>query len=77
MKPFFEIASRELIEQLFKRGHRKQFWASDVIFAEGEKAEFLPIVLNGQVKMVRYPEIGKEFISVFSGMGRFLRFRRL
>jgi CRP-like cAMP-binding protein len=69
MKPLLEIASPELVEKLFRFGHKKSFGESDIIFAEGEKAEFLPIVLTGNVKMVRYPEIGKEFIIGFFGDG--------
>ena len=69
MKPLLEAASPELVEKLFKYGHKKTYWELDIIFAEGEKAEFLPIVLNGKVKMVRYPEIGKEFIIGFFGDG--------
>lgn len=69
MKPLLEIASPELVEKLFKYGHKKTFWELDIIFAEGEKAEFLPIVLTGNVKMVRYPEIGKEFIIGFFNDG--------
>jgi CRP-like cAMP-binding protein len=69
MKPLLETASPELLESLFLYGHKRSFWELDVIFAENEKAEFLPIVLNGKVKMVRYPEIGKEFIIGFFGNG--------
>jgi CRP/FNR family transcriptional regulator, cyclic AMP receptor protein len=69
MKPIFEIASPELLENILKTGHTKTFEDSEVVFAEGEKAEFLPIVVNGKVKMVRYPELGKEFIIGFFGKG--------
>ena len=69
MKPLLQTASPELVEKLFKFGHKRIFVESDVIFAEGEKAEILPIVLTGKVKMVRYPEIGKEFIIGFFGNG--------
>ncbi len=69
MKPLLDIATPELLEMLFKYGHKKTFWESDIIFAEGEPAEFLPIVLTGKVKMVRYPELGKEFIIGFFGDG--------
>jgi CRP-like cAMP-binding protein len=69
MKPLLDIATPELLEMLFKYGHKKTFWESDIIFAEGETAEFLPIVLTGKVKMVRYPELGKEFIIGFFGDG--------
>ncbi len=69
MKPLLDIATPELLEKLFKYGHKKSFWELDVVFGEGEKAEFLPIVLSGKVKMVRYPEIGKEFIIGFFESG--------
>jgi CRP-like cAMP-binding protein len=69
MKPLLDIAAPELLEKLFKYGHKKSFWELDVVFGEGEKAEFLPIVLSGKVKMVRYPEIGKEFIIGFFESG--------
>lgn len=69
MKPILEIASAELIEKLLKYGHKKTFEDSEVVFGEGEIAEFLPIVLSGKVKMVRYPELGKEFIIGFFGKG--------
>jgi CRP/FNR family transcriptional regulator, cyclic AMP receptor protein len=69
MKPLLEIASVELLEKLFKLGNRKSFSQSEVVFGEGEKANFLPVVLTGKVKMVRYPEIGKEFIVGFFGNG--------
>lgn len=69
MSTLLETATPELLEKLFKFGHKKSYWESDIIFAEGEKAEFLPIVLTGKVKMVRYPEIGKEFIIGFFGDG--------
>ncbi len=69
MKPILESASLELLEKIYKIGHKKTFYESDVIFAEGEKCEYLPIVLSGKVKMVRYPEIGKEFIIGFFGSG--------
>ena len=53
MKPLLQSASPELVKKLFKFGHKRSFVESDVIFAEGEKAKFLPIVLTGKVKMVR------------------------
>lgn len=69
MTPLLEIASPELVEKLFKYGHKKTYWDLDIIFAEGEKADFLPIVLTGKVKMVRYPDLGKEFIIGFFSDG--------
>jgi CRP-like cAMP-binding protein len=54
--------SQELNPTLMKLGVKKIFSANELIFSEGEEATFLPIVLTGKVKMVRYPEVGKEII---------------
>jgi len=51
-----------LSETLIRLGTRKIFSANELIFSEAEEATFLPIVLTGRVKMVRYPEVGKEVI---------------
>jgi CRP/FNR family cyclic AMP-dependent transcriptional regulator len=57
----------ELNRKVQDKGFRKSFGPNQQIFAEGETASFLPIVLTGQVKLVRYPEAGREVIlGVFS-----------
>jgi CRP-like cAMP-binding protein len=48
--------------ELKKRGRVRSFRSGEEIFCEGDDAEYLPIVLSGKVKMVRYPEVGKEII---------------
>lgn len=50
-------------------GIKKTFGENEQIFSEGENADFLPIVCNGTVKMVRFPEPGKELILGFFGEG--------
>lgn len=62
MKPLLEIISGDLIEALKKAGRTKTFSESEEIFREGGRAEFLPIVLSGKVKMMRFLEAGKEVI---------------
>lgn len=52
----------DLSQSLLKLGAKRTFSANEQIFSAGENAIFLPIVLNGKVKMVRYPEVGKEII---------------
>lgn len=54
--------SPKLSEDLLRCGTTKSFAVNEHVFFEGENASFLPIVLKGKVKMVRYPEAGKEII---------------
>ena len=66
MKSLENIGGKELAAKLRETGHTKIFQSNEEIFGEGEMADFLPIVLRGKVKMVRFPEVGKEvIISVF------------
>lgn len=67
MKPLLETAGPELLQKLQKVCQQKILLEGGEIFAEGEKADFLPIVRHGKIKMVRYPEPGKEIIiGIFS-----------
>lgn len=60
------IQSAELVKILKKKGRTRKFSVNEEIFAEGDSADFLPFVLDGKVKMVRFPDVGKEvIISVF------------
>lgn len=69
MKPLLDQADKELKKALFAAGHRKRFHADETIFSEGDKALFLPIVIAGKIKMVRFPEPGKEVIIGIFGPG--------
>ncbi|MBK8304707.1 MAG: Crp/Fnr family transcriptional regulator [Pyrinomonadaceae bacterium] len=62
MKPLLENISDELVEKLHLFGHRSSYGEDQEVFARGDKADFLPIVLSGAVKMIRNPEVGKEVI---------------
>lgn len=62
MKPLLENISSELIDKLESIGHKRSYGEDQEIFARGDKADFLPIVLSGAVKMIRNPEVGKEVI---------------
>lgn len=54
--------SAELTECLFAIGGKRSFGGGEHVFFEGDQATFLPIILEGTIKMVRYPEAGKEII---------------
>lgn len=62
MKPLLEIVNGELLESLIKAGRTKTFNEGAEIFAEGERADFLPIIVAGRVKMIHFLEAGKEVI---------------
>ncbi len=51
-----------MLQKLKELGRKKTFTEGEEIFAENQRAEFLPIILNGKIKMVRFPEVGKEVI---------------
>lgn len=62
MNTFLNTANSELLSKLDKFGHKKNVPEGYEIFSEGAKAEFLPIIISGKIKMVRFPEVGKEVI---------------
>jgi CRP-like cAMP-binding protein len=62
MKQLLDNISPELTARLIERGHKHSYHVDQRIFAEGEAADFLPIVISGAVKMIRSPEPGKEVI---------------
>lgn len=65
----FQDLNEEICRKLQNSGIKKTYSEAEQIFAEGEKADFLPLVCKGQVKMVRFPELGKELILGFFGEG--------
>ena len=62
MKPLKVIGSDELSEKLRKVGRTKTFQLNEQVFGEGDQAEFLPLVLSGKVKILRFLPGGKEVI---------------
>jgi CRP/FNR family transcriptional regulator len=69
MKPLLEIISDELLQALQKLGRTKTYSEGEEILGEGEAAEFLPIVVTGKVKMIRFLDAGKEVIIGVFGQG--------
>ena len=60
--PFLQNISDELKAELYELGNRSRRTRSTIIFSEGDKADHLPIVLSGKVKMLHLLEGGKEVI---------------
>jgi CRP-like cAMP-binding protein len=67
MKPLLENVSQELLADLRQAGRERTYSEGQQIFAGGDRAEWLPIVLSGRIKMLHYLEPGKEvIIGVFT-----------
>ena len=67
MRPLLEQIDSSIKDELLRVGAHKSLGESSILFSEGDSAEYLPIILSGKVKMVRFPEPGKEvIIGVFS-----------
>jgi CRP/FNR family transcriptional regulator, cyclic AMP receptor protein len=62
MNPLLPNFSPELSREVLQIGLRRTFAANEHVFEVGDAASFLPIILEGKVKMVRFPEAGKEII---------------
>ena len=69
MKSLLQNISSNLAETLGKRGNKRVLTDGEEIFAEGDAAVVLPIILTGRVKMVQFPEVGKEVIIGIFGDG--------
>jgi len=63
------LFEERFIDLISERGNARWFGTGEFIFSEGDEAPFLPAVLSGRVKMVRYPEAGKEVIIGTFGDG--------
>jgi CRP/FNR family transcriptional regulator len=69
MKPLLKTASAALKELLMTRGQLHAYQADEELFAVGEPAGVLPIIVNGKAKMVQFPDAGKEVIIGIFGDG--------
>jgi CRP-like cAMP-binding protein len=62
MKALIGNISDDLAAVLKQSGRTRLFRENEEIFAGGDDAAFLPIVLSGSVKMIHFLEAGKEVI---------------
>jgi CRP/FNR family transcriptional regulator len=56
-------------QALIDAGHNRTYSTNAEVFAKGERADFLPVVVAGRIKMVSTPEPGKEIIIGTFGPG--------
>lgn len=52
----------DILDRVLQSGHVRLYARDETIFFEGDRPTFLPIVLSGRVKVVQFPEPGKEII---------------
>ena len=62
MEDLLKNLGEELADRIMRAGTTRSYAPNQSIFFEGDTATFLPIVLSGTVKLVRFPEPGKEVI---------------
>lgn len=62
MTPLLDSIDKALAAELHKLGRTHNFGENEEIFAAGEEAAYLPVVLSGAVKMINFLEPGKEVI---------------
>lgn len=62
MTPLLKTATTELKAMLTSRGNLRTYHANEELFAAGERADYLPIIIKGKAKMVQFSEAGKEVI---------------
>jgi CRP/FNR family transcriptional regulator len=63
------IFEEELVNDLIKIGKLKSIRADETIIQIGEKIQFLPIILDGSVKVVRENERGEELLLYYIESG--------
>lgn len=62
MKDLLKNLGPELAAKIMQLGTTRSYASNQSVFFEGDAATFLPIVMSGTVKLVRFPEPGKEVI---------------
>ncbi|ACF13309.1 transcriptional regulator, Crp/Fnr family [Chloroherpeton thalassium ATCC 35110] len=67
MPNFLECLPKSLQAELSLFGREKQYDTDDTLFQEGAPPKFLPIILSGRVKVVKFLDEGKEtIINIFT-----------
>lgn len=69
MTPLLDSINDDLLAELQKSGRTHNFAENEEIFAGGDNADFLPVVLSGKIKMINFLEPGKEVIIGIFGKG--------
>ena len=66
MIPFIDRLPEDVQDALLNSGRLKEYKKNEIVFEEHAFPAFFPIILNGQVKIVKYLDDGKEtIINIF------------
>lgn len=68
--PFFRALSRDEQERLAQHLVRRRLERDEYVFYEGDPAEWLVLVVEGRVKMIKHSESGRETILATFGPGQ-------
>ncbi|MER3430952.1 MAG: hypothetical protein C4325_07435 [Blastocatellia bacterium] len=69
MKPIWPDISHSLKARIESVGRRRTYVPDEIIYLEGEQAEFLPIVMSGRVKICHPYSSGQEVIIALFASG--------
>jgi len=64
--------SEQSLEQVASIGTLQSFQAGDLLFADGDECQGSYLILEGQVKVFKYAETGREQIMGMLGPGEYL-----
>jgi len=67
----YHLLDREAVEYLFQVGEIQQYKRGDVVFLEGEPADYFFLILEGRIKISRLNQEGKEVIIAILCSGNF------
>ena len=63
------ILEEELIDEMIAVGHEKEIKQGDVIIDYGQKVKFIPMLINGAIKILRQDDDGEELLLYFLERG--------
>ncbi len=63
------ILEEELIDEIIESGHQKEVVAGEVLIEYGQNVKFMPLLLDGAIKVLRQDKEGDELLLYFLEKG--------
>ena len=73
LAPIKSLFESELLLEIEKVGIHKKIPQGELMIDLGEKVQFIPLILEGAIKVVREDESGDELLLVFCRVWQYLR----